>query len=86
MKRQGLIVINQPVNVKFTKLTYWDYIEKKQNSNEPALANPDLLPMPEEPEKSEELLAITEVLDQGGEKILTKRQRRAFQLEIGRAS
>lgn len=77
--RLGLIVVNQEVEVKKTYKTYWDHVRSKEGIESP-LGNPDLLPEGTEPEKSEELLAIIAVLDQGGEAVLTKRQRRAFQL------
>lgn len=81
-KRQGLIVIHQPVHVRKHSVDYWDYVRRSKNMQESKLANPDLVEEHTGPEKSEELLAIIAVLDEGGEKILTKRQRRAFQLVV----
>jgi len=88
-KRQGLIVVNQKVRVKKGGKTYWEYANSqgsqqlhRDSGEENPFANPDVLAEPNESVKSEELLAIISVLDEGGEKILTKRQRKAFQLVV----
>lgn len=82
MKRQGLIVTNQPTNVLKGARQYWDFVANSKDGGENVLANPDSLPEKQEEAKSEQLLAIIAVIDEGGEKILTKRQRRAFQLVV----
>ena len=43
-------------------------------------ANPDVIAAPDEPVASDQLHAILTALDRGGEKLLTKRQRKVFQL------
>jgi DNA-directed RNA polymerase specialized sigma24 family protein len=64
------------------KLDYWNFYAKYGHSEEDVRANPDKLASKEEDEKSEELIAALEVIDRGGEKILTKRQKKAFQLVV----
>lgn len=62
------------------KKDYWDSV-RKRDGIEGVLANPDLLAAPEIIQ-SEELRAILEVIDDGGEKVLTKKQQKAFQLVV----
>jgi DNA-directed RNA polymerase specialized sigma24 family protein len=76
------IVKQQNLSIKKSRLDYWNYVNRREDKQESILANPDLLPMIDEEERSEELLAILSVLDDGGEQILTPRERRAFQLVV----
>ena len=55
---------------------YWNWVEENEAYDSDSIAAP-------EPKKVEPLLqAILDVLDEGGEKVLTKQQKRAFQLVV----
>lgn len=70
----------QKVREKNSKTTYRGH-QIPFGDNETLEANPDQIAV-EPTVQSEELIAILSVLDEGGEKVLTKKQRRAFQLVV----
>jgi|WetSurMetagenome_2_1015567.scaffolds.fasta_scaffold659866_2 hypothetical protein len=82
---RGRIVKYQKTHIEKTSKDYWQYVGNGEDQREHPLANPDSIAAPEEEERSEELLAILAVLDEGGENVLTKRERRAFQLIVREA-
>lgn len=68
---------------------YWTWIKTHPFKNpqgamasEPVLANPDMLPEWPLKEQSEALDAILEVIDEGGEQVLSPREKKAFQLIV----
>lgn len=61
---------------------YSDHQRYFDQRTETIEANPDQLAAAEPEIQLEELIAILSVLDDGGEKILTPKQRRAFQLVV----
>lgn len=63
-----------------SKNRFWNDMHNREKK-ESYKNNPDKLAVNVEV-KSEELIAILEVLDEGGEQVLTKKQRRAFQLVV----
>lgn len=55
---------------------YWNWIEEHEGYDSDSMAAP-------QPKRIEPLLqAILDVLDEGGEKILTRQQKKAFQLVV----
>lgn len=59
---------------------YWNSLYEN-DKKESYKSNPDLLGNTENTQ-SEELIAILTALDEGGEQVLTRKQRRAFQLVV----
>lgn len=67
---------------------YWKWVEssgkhfKDCETNECKAANPDILEFKEKSYTGMELEAILEILDEGGEQILSDKQKIAFQLVV----
>ena len=67
---------------------YWDWTLRNRPYDDTGTpieivnANPDRLPAKVEPEKSEELKAAIEVLNEGGLQVLTNRQRMVFTMVV----
>jgi DNA-directed RNA polymerase specialized sigma24 family protein len=74
MKKRNVI----KMRIKSGGSPYWNYI-KKNHCGEPVEANPDSIPV-SEPVPSDELQAVLDVLDEGGEQVLSPREKDAFQL------
>ena len=70
---------------------YWDWVGEKgyvegirdrHLIESVAKGDPDILPAPEPGSNDPLLEAILDVIDEGGEQVLTKKQQRAFQLIV----
>lgn len=82
MKKQRIVKWQHVRDVETTK-TYWDWREGRTQLPVPNEAEPDQVAAPnDDKEKSDELVAVLVALDRGAEKVLTKVERRAFQLVV----